>query len=200
MWRFFDFLFPPRTDEQVLRGVSADQFASLLSPRLIETTRPPAVALLPFSRPSVRAAIHEAKYHGSGQSIDYLSLVLTEYLRDTQEIGTAVLVPIPLGPTRQKERGFNQVTEVVRKAAKETGRTVDETVLTRTRETVSQVSLPRRQREENMRGAFSARPLDPSGLYIVIDDVTTTGATLQAAIDALAHAGALHISPLALAH
>ena len=52
-----------------------------------------------------------------------------------------------------------------------------------------------------MRGAFGvAHPADPAYTYIVIDDVLTTGATLQAAIDALQNAGADHIIPLALAH
>ena len=78
---------------------------------------------------------------------------------------------------------------------------IDATSLVRTRETISQVSLAREKREENMRGAFrAAHSIDPSHTYIVIDDVITTGATLQAAVDALKEAGAVHIIPLALAH
>jgi predicted amidophosphoribosyltransferase len=52
-----------------------------------------------------------------------------------------------------------------------------------------------------MRGAFGAtHSADPALTYILIDDVITTGATLQAAVDALTSAGASHIIPLALAH
>jgi predicted amidophosphoribosyltransferase len=52
-----------------------------------------------------------------------------------------------------------------------------------------------------MRGAFgAAHPADPTSTYLIIDDVLTTGATLQAAIDALKSAGATNIIPLALAH
>jgi predicted amidophosphoribosyltransferase len=52
-----------------------------------------------------------------------------------------------------------------------------------------------------MRGAFgAAHPLDPALTYIVVDDVITTGATLQAAIDALTTAGATNVIPIALAH
>jgi ComF family protein len=151
----------------------------------------------------VRVAIHEAKYHGSAQALGFLATALSEYLREADDIQPrkTSIVPIPLGSARQKERGFNQAEEIVKRAVEELEMTIDTTLLTRTRETASQVSLPRRAREENMRGAFStAHPADPTRTYIVIDDVITTGATLQAAIDALHDAGAVHIVPLALAH
>lgn len=196
-----DWLFPPREDEVALRGVSEDAFLALLAPRTVETTRPAATALFSFGDPRVRAAIHEAKYHGGGQAIQFLSQALAEYLRDLECIGDVVLVPIPLGRARRRERGFNQVEEVVKRAAGALGRTIDADMLVRARETASQVSLPRGKREENMRGAFrAARPPSPSRTYIIVDDVTTTGATLQAAIDALEEAGAADILPLALAH
>src|SRR3989344_4629306 len=152
MRRFFDFLFPPRVDEAVLRGVSDDTFLASLAPRL---------------------------------------------------------VPVPLSRERQKERGFNQIEEVARRVARELDIAVHAALLERTRDTVSQVSLPRERREENMRGAFIVSPnpavsgrrrINPSHTYILIDDVITTGATLQAALDALRSGGALHVIPLALAH
>ena len=204
--RFFDFLFPPRSDEVVLRDVSNDDFLVQVAPRLVGETRPETIALLPFSAASVRAAIHEAKYHGSERAFALLSSALAEYLRDADDgFGKPVIVPVPLGKERYQERGFNQAEEIVRRVAKELGIVVDALLLERVRETASQVSLPRRAREENMRGAFriaqdAARSINPAYTYIVIDDVVTTGATLQAAVDALKAAGAEHIIPLALAH
>ena len=211
MRRFFDFLFPPRVDEAVLRGVSDDTFLASLAPRLVPETRPATVALFSFGNPVVRAAIHEAKYHGSTRAFTLLALALTDYLRDCDDVGRRTsyicIVPVPLSRERQKERGFNQVEEVARRAARELDIAVHATLLERTRDTVSQVSLPRGQREENMRGAFIVSPkldkqgrINPSHTYILIDDVITTGATLQAALDALRDEGALHIIPLALAH
>ncbi len=201
MLRFLDILFPPRSAEEILRDVSPDAFLGKVSPRLVLDTRPETVGLLPFSAASVRAAIHEAKYHGSEFAFELLSTVLADYLREADdEFRKPLVVPVPLGKTRRKERGFNQVEEIAKRAARELGIPIAASLLIRVRDTESQVSLPRRARIENMRGAFgAAQELDPARTYVIIDDVITTGATLQAAIDALTAAGAKHIIPLALA-
>lgn len=209
MWRILDFIFPPRADELILRGVTNEDFLSYLSPCLVEYTRPATVALLPFSQSPVRAALHETKYHGNTRTSRLLGSVLAEYLQDADNIvgqkRTIILIPVPLGKQRRKERGFNQVEQIATTALKQLKGHIDVSIcnnlLTRTRETVTQVTLPREKRTENMRGAFTAtRSADPAYLYIVVDDVITTGATLQAAVDALTAAGAAHIIPLALAH
>jgi predicted amidophosphoribosyltransferase len=209
MLHLLDLLFPPRSDERTLRETSDDAFLALMKPRLVPETRPGTVVLLPFSAPAVRAAIHEAKYHGSERAFALLALALADYLRDADDVGfrkpNISLVPVPLGATRRRERGFNQVEEVARRALAHLGAgdvfTLEPYLLVRTRETSSQVMLARHEREENMRGAFAAsRPLDPSRTYLVIDDVITTGATLQAALDALRAAGATDLLPIALAH
>lgn len=200
---FFDFLFPPRVDEIALRDVSDDEFLSQIAPRLVPVTRPGTIVLLPFNVPSVRSAIHEAKYHGSERAFRLLGFALADYLRDCDDVGhrKSYIVPVPLGKVRLNERGFNQVEEVAKHAVRELEIKIETGLLIRTRETASQVSLPRREREENMRGAFgTAHSADPAYTYIVIDDVITTGATLQSAVDALREAGAEHIISLALAH
>jgi predicted amidophosphoribosyltransferase len=72
--------------------------------------------------------------------------------------------------------------------------------LKRVRETASQVGLTKLERKENVRDAFgAAHPCVSNTLYILVDDVVTTGATMQAAIDALLEAGAAHVLPIALA-
>ena len=214
MWSLLDFLFPPRVDERALRDVSLEEFSALTAPRLSPETQPGTVVLLPFSHALVRAAIHEAKYHGNERAFKFLSSPLADYLRDADDLpktrfdledsdlrSNLVLVPIPLGERRLRERGFNQVEEVAKRAVRELGIPVENDLLVRTRETTSQVSLPRYEREENMRDAFRAtRRADPSCSYLIVDDVLTTGATLQAAVDALKEVGAGHIIPLALAH
>lgn len=209
MMRFLDVLFPPRVDEIAVRETSVDAFLALMAPRLVPETRPETVALLSFADERVRAAIHEAKYHGNGRAFELLAAALADYLRDADDgYRKPLLIPVPLGAARRKERGFNQVEEIARRAADELGIPIDATLLLRTRETASQVSLQRRERERNMRGAFTASPRLRGAsaaelskqTYIVIDDVITTGATLQSAVDTLADAGAEHIVPIALAH
>ncbi len=210
MLSILDLLFPPRRDELAIRHVGTDDLLALLAPRLVDYTRPGTVALLSFGNPQVRSAIHEAKYHGSAHAFTILGGALAEYLREADDVGRStsnvVLVPVPLGAERLQARGFNQVHEVLKRTTRELKLAIDATLLTRTRETTSQVTLPREKREANMRGAFACpakgatRPLDATYTYIVVDDVVTTGATLQAAVDALTSAGATHIIPLAFAH
>ncbi len=199
-----DFLFPPRSDEAVVRGVSRDAFLALLAPVPVRAAHPEAIALLPFADVRVRAAIHEAKYHGSAAAFALLAEALAEYLRDADlfDPSAAVLVPVPLGRARRRERGYNQVEEVARRAAEILGIPVDAELLARTRETASQVALERGAREENVRGAFAcgARMPGAAHTYILLDDVLTTGATIRAAAGALAEAGAAYVTPVALAH
>jgi ComF family protein len=202
---WLDFIFPPRTDEVALRDISTDDFLALVAPRLVPETRPGTVALLPYHIECVRSAIHEAKYHGSEYAFKLLSLAVVEYLHDADSVGfrkpNMIIVPIPLGKERRKERGYNQAEEIAKRAAKLLDGALVENLLERTRETTSQVSLPRHEREKNMRGAFGAAgSINSSHTYIILDDVLTTGATLQAAIDALQKADAKNVIPLALAH
>jgi competence protein ComFC len=200
-----DLLFPLRTDEEIVRGLTLEQFLSLLEPQIEEGTTPATVGLFPFGDRRVRAMIHEAKYHGNEKAFDFLAAALAEYLRealaDTFIPQTVVLIPIPLGKKRFQERGFNQVEEVVRRAAKELGIATESNLLARQRETVSQVSLAKAARRKNMQNAFAAtQPASPELLYILVDDVTTTGATLASALFALEAGGAKHLLPIALAH
>lgn len=209
MFNLLNLLFPPRSDELLVRSTPQRTLVSLMRPREVPDTRPPSVTLFSYGHPLVRACTHEAKYHGNPRAFEALGAALAAYLDADEEAYHSPrmsVVPIPLGKKRQKERGFNQVEEVVRYALRHSARRGGEITLTshlleRTRDTTSQVSLPREKREQNMRGAFRARnPVSPEVTYLLIDDVLTTGATLQAGIDALRAAGATTIIPLALAH
>ena len=188
----------------LVRNADHDAFAALMQPYAVYKTDPAATVLLRYHDPVVRAALHEAKYHGSSTAFTLLADALAQYLEKFAD-NSVILVPVPLGRARLRTRGFNQVEEIARRATARSKQHIDVSLIMRTRETASQVSLPREAREENMHGAFGAMQQlseqEKSDIqYIVLDDVLTTGATLQAALDALKAAGVQHLSALALAH
>jgi predicted amidophosphoribosyltransferase len=199
--RLLDLLFPAREDEKIVRALPSLGLLPLLDPELVALgAGAGAAALLRYADLRVRAAIHEAKYRGSERAFAMLAEALAEYLCE-EDLRRAVLLPVPLGAKRRQERGYNQAEEVARRAGAKLGVPLETALLARTRETASQVSLPKWRRRENMRGAFgAAHEADPALLYIVVDDVCTTGATLSAALATLRAAGARHILAVALAH
>lgn len=204
--RFAEILFPPRPGEEIVRDTSPETLLRLVAPVLVETTHPATTALLPFRDTRVRALIHETKYRGSERAAELLGVVLAEYLADiaTDTIGNVLLVPLPLSRERMKERGFNQCERIACYAVQTTNTTfvpVSTTTLIRIKNTEHQALLSKEARKQNAEGAFTSETLcDAHTSYLILDDVITTGATMQAAIDALTAQGAKHILPITLAH
>jgi ComF family protein len=148
---------------------------------------------------ALRDVIHAFKYEGRRSLADPLGRLM----RDT---GLAVLddcdyvVPVPLHPWRRLRRGFNQARDL---AARLDRPVVD--ALWRVRATPSQMTLSADARRTNLRGAFTVAPLCRAGLYdlriqdrivVLIDDVRTTGATLDECAKVLLRAGAREVRGL----
>jgi ComF family protein len=111
-----------------------------------------------------------------------------------------VMVAVPSGRQRLAERGYNQVALVAKPLASILGKRYLPKILTRARETRSQVGLSPAERKENVAGAFRADAGLASGKNIlIVDDVTTTGATMASCADSLLQAGAKNIFALTLA-
>jgi ComF family protein len=215
--RLLDLLFPPRDGALIVRAAREADARACLEPRVTERCAPRAIALSRFRTPLLRALVHEAKFGNSGRAQELLAALLAEHLarmadgfpesERAEGARRIALVPIPLSRKRLRERGFNQCEVIARKALQRIGAPAHVAIdlsprlLSRIRDTEHQTALTRAGRRANVRGAFRANgALDPERTYIVLDDVLTTGATLQEAVDALRASGAVRILPLALAH
>jgi ComF family protein len=109
------------------------------------------------------------------------------------------ICPVPLAFERQAERGFNQAQEIARRVAADCGRPLRADILLRTRHTAAQMDLSLAERRRNVRGAFVARGDLAALNIVVVDDVMTTGATLDEIAAALKRAGAASVTNLVVA-
>jgi ComF family protein len=109
-----------------------------------------------------------------------------------------LVVPVPLFPARRRARGFNQSALLAQPLAKALGLPLRHRLLARVRDTPPQAQLDAAARARNVEAAFRARPLQGERV-LLIDDVHTTGATLEAAQEALFEAGASAVIALCLA-
>ena len=109
------------------------------------------------------------------------------------------LIPIPLHPIKERERGFNQADRMSAFFAELFDIPINAGLLKRVRFTETQTHLSRSQRLRNLRGAFVCSNSTHQGRFLLIDDVMTTGATANAAAHALKKAGAQQVDVLTLA-
>ena len=110
-----------------------------------------------------------------------------------------LVVPVPLHTKRLIRRGFNQSLELARPLAHHLGVDADAAALVRTRDTKPQMSLSRTERAGNLKGAFRADPARVAGkTVLLVDDIFTTGATINEAALALSQAGARAVDALVL--
>lgn len=147
----------------------------------------------------IQRAVHALKYRGRHVLAGPLGGLLADFLRGL-DWPAAAIVPVPLHPQRKRARGYNQSALLGRAVAARTGRALQEEGLARRRDTRPQVGLDGPARRENVRDAFSWQaPAPPPEQVLLLDDVYTTGATMEACAQALRAAGAVEIRGLALA-
>lgn len=144
---------------------------------------------------SLRAILRALKYDRRRSVAAPLAGIMRVHGRDVLT-GADALVPVPLSRRRRRARGFNQAADL----ARHIGLPVLP-ALTRVRNTPSQTDLPAARRHANVRNAFrAARQVDVAAKCLVlVDDVSTTGATLEACARALRDAGAREVRALTAA-
>ncbi len=163
-------------------------------PLTIEKIR--SVAL--FQGP-VRQGIHRFKYqHWSGLADPFGEMLAAYWV--AQQLTADWVIPVPLHPARERERGYNQSELLARQLSVRVNMPLAARGLRRTRVTAVQMTLSAAQRRENVAGAFECvEPRVRGARVIVIDDVCTTGSTLEACAEALFKAGAASVMGLTLA-
>ncbi|MBI4199092.1 MAG: ComF family protein [Chloroflexi bacterium] len=134
-------------------------------------------------------AVHALKYRNLRALAPTMGRLLAAFLT-TQQVGGELVVPVPLHPKRLRERGYNQAELLARELGRCVALPVAATALQRLRATPPQVSATREERLRNVQGAFRARSSFQGMRVMLVDDVCTTGATLDACAVALREAGA----------
>jgi ComF family protein len=203
-----DAVMPLRERAARTKARSAEEIP--LSPTVHDLLGVRITTLMDYQNPAVQDLIRSLKYDGSGHAAHLAATLLADYLRE--EISSQrmfsqkkiLIVPVPLHKSRARERGFNQIEIVARALPPEfldgTLSRLDGNILERTRETKQQTRLSRSERLSNVAGAFAlahGHHVQKSHIFL-IDDVTTTGATLANAATPLRKAGA-EVTLIALA-
>lgn len=151
-------------------------------------------ALFRYDYPLDRLLQHY-KYNESLHLADTFSTLFINRLLDTGHTNSSIdlIMPMPMHDERLKQRGFNQALEIARLISKNRQIELDSISCRRTRLTPPQASLPLKDRIKNIRGAFECNK-NLQGLHIaLIDDVMTTGASLNELAKTLKQAGAAHV-------
>lgn len=146
----------------------------------------------------IRKALHRLKYRRDVALGDALAAQMVHYVRGLNW-DIDMIVPIPLGRQRRRERGYNQVGMIAKPLALALGVELVPKALSRCKETRTQVGLSKQERQKNMNGAFQAAAGVRGKTILVLDDVSTTGSTLSSSAEALLASGAKNVYALTVA-
>ncbi len=204
-------LFPPSPLVSELTAMTSEEF-SARAIRNLGGAGKDIISLFEYRTPLVKEAVWQLKYAGNKKIAtllaellyDELLAFLEEYAEMTN-FSDPLLVPIPISAKRRRERGFNQcelLADALEELDAENNVTVRKTALTKTKDTPSQTHTDtRKKRLENLKDCFRADTELVAGRNIIlIDDVATTGATLQEARKTLLSAGARKVIAFTIAH
>ena len=186
--------------------VSASALCEACTTALTASRRPPprrhshgiALAAFEFGE-AARHVLHRGKYRGDREALRALARLAAPRLIAAPLTPPHAMVPIPLGPRRLRQRGYNQAEEIARVLSAE-ARVHVGAGLERVRETPPQANRDEVERRRNVAGAFAWRgaSLCDTSLWIV-DDVLTTGATSSAAVESVVRAGAERVDIVVIA-
>jgi competence protein ComFC len=151
-----------------------------------------------------RSLVHALKYHHGQQVLEDIEVIMAAAPGFADYLAGAILVPVPLHPRKLRERRFNQSHLLAECAARVSGgrATVGE-LLRRVLDTESQTHYDRATRQQNLKNAFalaSGASINPAQRYVLVDDVFTTGSTLNACAAVLRRAGVVSLDVVTFGH
>lgn len=213
LMRLFDFLLPESC-------LGCGKSGVMLCQTCVRSIPPPAysesrdiISLFDYRNKIIRKALWALKYRGGRRigkilgGLMYAKITkIVENERMENDFGKVILIPIPLSKKRLRERGFNQSEILAEELSfRDQGGnfTVETSVLYRIRDTGSQALIKDREtRMNNVKGCFAVNNKNKilGKNIILIDDITTTGATLEEAKKALVDNGAKHVVAFTVAH
>ncbi|HEX6539980.1 MAG TPA: ComF family protein [Candidatus Dormibacteraeota bacterium] len=174
------------------------ELGALPVPRAVDLDDLRAWSAFVFAGP-VREVLHRGKFQGNRAALRQIAGVAAIRLELAIRPPPDAVLPVPLGARRRRQRGYNQAEVVAAEIAQAVGAHVLDG-LTRVRETEPQSSRGEADRRTNVAGAFGWRGADLAGARLwLIDDVLTTGATMEAAAAVLLQAGARRVDGLVIA-
>lgn len=197
--RLGDVFCPPCVGSLESAGQPADAFVSADPGVVLGDALTLAVAAFAY-RDRLRTALGRLKYAGTGRLAAPLAEAALPALGTLLAAsGPAPLVPVPLHRSRERERGYNQAALLARELGRRAGLSVAP-LLVRAHATTRQHSLDRAERLANLRGAFAMEHSGPiPAVVIVVDDILTTSATLEACAGVLRDAGVGEVYGFAIA-
>ena len=138
----------------------------------------------------IKEAIHKIKYQNKREYLETFGDLLAQYAHDRVQIWQPeVLIPIPMHPRKQKERGYNQAAILAENLGEHWNLPVDTDILKKVKDTGAQKELDRAMRRKNLADAFLAENENGYKRVLLVDDVYTTGSTVDAAAQALKKVG-----------
>jgi ComF family protein len=152
---------------------------------------------------SIQKSLHQLKYKGRKQVGYYFGTRMGMAIKSCNRFAHCeVIIPLPLYATREKKRGYNQASLIAEGISRQLNIPVISDVIFRIRKTETQTNKSRIQRWKNMEDSFEIRnPEKIQGKHILlIDDVITTGASLEACAQVLQKISGIHLSIYCLAH
>ena len=194
-------LFPPKCIGCGLSGVPLCARCIQLARKSLSKPNPYTISVFDFKDPLVKKAIHGMKYYHRTDLVTPLAEKLATELRTIPDIGTYVLVPIPMRKARYLIRGYNQASRIAEELGKMLSIPVRYTTLVRSKTTPHQAKTKTKEKRlANQKGSFELRESCAGMNILLIDDVTTTGATLDEARKTLLKGTATKVLAATLAH